>query len=127
MERTDEAINLFKKTYGKTPQELGFSVIDIYEKQHAFLYATSEEVIAAYKTHQNIIRWVMTRFIWPLAIAMLVWLITLAKYGNVGHPLCIASYIFYGVWMVLFIVLYIKVKKAKKLIKLGENVTFLNY
>lgn len=56
MERTDEAIALFKKQYGKTPKEEGFPVIGIYERQNAFLYAASEEAIESYKTEQNIIR-----------------------------------------------------------------------
>lgn len=126
MDIVNEAIDLFKKKYGKTPKELGFPVIGIYKKQHAFLYADTEETIRAYKTHQNIIRWMMTWFMWPLPIALLIWFIALAE-ENVWHPLCIASYIFYGVWGILLVVLSIKVRKAGKLIKLGENVTFLNY
>ena len=70
MERIDEAVNLFKEKYGKTPKEQGFSVIDIYEKQHAFLYADTEETIRAYKNHQNIIRWVLAWYLWPLALVM---------------------------------------------------------
>ena len=127
MERTDEAINLFKKTYGKTPQELGFSVIDIYEKQHAFLYATSEEVIAAYKTHQNIIRGTLFWGLWPLLVAFFVGMTAMCKYQDFWHPLCVACWILYGICFVLYIVLGIKTKRAEKLFELGDNITFLNY
>ena len=127
MERTDEAITLFKKQYGKTPKSLGFTEISIYEKQHAFLYAKSLEVIEAYKTQQNILRWIITWFVVLIVIAVLIWFVALAEYKNPMHPLCIACYIFYGVWVVLLIVMDIKVKKAEKLIKMGKNITYLNY
>lgn len=55
----NQAIDLFQIRFGITPQESRYPVIDIYEKQHAYLYAETEEAIAAYKTHQNIIRWIM--------------------------------------------------------------------
>lgn len=127
MNKIDEAVDLFRKAYGKTPKSLGFTEISVYEKQHAFLYAKSLAVIEAYKTQQNIVRWMMTRFVWPIAVVFLVWLITLAKSADAMHPLCIACYIFYFVWVVLALVLGIKAKKADKLINLGKNITFLNY
>ena len=55
----NQAIDLFQIRFGIPPQESRYPVIDIYEKQHAYLYAETEEAIAAYKTHQNIIRWIM--------------------------------------------------------------------
>ena len=127
MDRTNEAINLFKEKYGKTPQELGFPVISVYEKQSAFIYAHSEEVIKAYKTQQNILRWIMTRFMWPLAIVMIIGLGALVKYQDTSHPLFSAIFAFFAAYMVFFFILFIKVKRAEKLIKLGKNVTYLNY
>jgi len=123
----EEAIKLFKKQYGITPHEAGFPKISIYEKQTAFLYATSEEVINAYKMQQNIIRWLMKWFICPLALAVIMWAVVLAKFQDACHPLCIACYIFYGIWVVLLCVLWFKVERANKLVKIGETVTFLNY
>lgn len=127
MDRNEEAVKLFMKSYGITPQEAGFPEIDIYEKQHAFLYAKYEAVINAYKMQQNILRWVMCWFTWPIAVAFLIWLITLGKSQDAGHPLCIVCYIFYVVWVALLIVLGISVKRADKIVKVGKTITFLNY
>ena len=127
MNKIDEAIDLYRKAYGKTPKSLGFTEISVYEKQRAFLYAKSLAAIEAYKTQQNIVRWMMTWFVWPIAVVFLVWLVTLAKSTDAMHPLCIACYIFYGVWVVLALVLGIIAKKADKRITLGKNITFLNY
>ena len=127
MNRTDEAVKLFQKKYGKTPEELGFPVIDIYEKQHAFIYAVSAEAIEAYKLQQNIVRWMIKWYVWPIAVAFVLWLVGLAKSQDIWHPMCVLTYIFYGIWLVLFIGLRIKVKPTKPLVKMGETVTYLNY
>lgn len=127
MERKNEAINLFKKRYGKTPEESGMPEIDIYEKQGAFLYADSKEVIKAYKIQQNILRWMMSWLVWPMVVALLVWLIAVTKYQNIWHPLCLLSYIFVSVWAVVVIVLSLKFKQTNRLVKMGNNMTYLNY
>ena len=127
MERTDEAIALFKKQYGKTPKESGFPVIGIYERQHAFLYAASEEVIKAYKTHQNIVRGLWLWGLWPLLVVFFVGMTAMCKYQDFWHPLCVACWILYGICFVLYIVLGIKTKRAEKLFELGDNITYLNY
>lgn len=128
MKRIDEVegIKLFKLHYGKTPKEAGYPVIDIYERQHAYLYATSEKVIKAYKTQQNILRWMMLWYMWPMAIAFINFFDAL-KYQDVFHQRCIATYIFFGAWLILAIVLGIKVRQTGKLIELGKNITYLNY
>lgn len=127
MNRRNEAIKLFEQKYGETPSETGLSVISIYEEQHAFLYATSEEVIKAYKNQQNIIRWMIKWYIWPLVLVFLIWLVALLKFQDALHPLCVFAYTFYGIWAVLCIVLGIKVWKAKRIAQLGETITFVNY
>ena len=63
----EEAVSLFRHQYGIHPAQSAYPVIDVYEKQHAYLYASSEEAVKAYKTQQNIIRWMMTYFLWPVA------------------------------------------------------------
>ena len=60
----EEAVSLFRHQYGIHPAQSAYPVIDVYEKQHAYLYASSEEAVKAYKTQQNIIRWMMTYFLW---------------------------------------------------------------
>jgi len=127
MERTDEAIALFKKQYGKTPKESGFPVIGIYERQSAFLYATTEEVIKAYKTEQNIIRGTMFWALWPLILVMINYANAAVWYHDVFHWRCVVSYVFLAVWLVVVVTLYIKVLKLGKNFKLGENIIYLNY
>ena len=127
MERTKEAINLFEKNYGKTPKEAGFSVIGIYERQHAFLYADTEEVIKAYKTHQNIIRWQISWYIWLLVPAMINFCYVLFRYQDVMNWRGLATYVFLGIWIILGIVQWLRAKRLDRLIKQGENITFLNY
>ena len=127
MERTDEAIALFKKQYGKTPKEAGFPVIGIYKRQSAFLYADSEETIKSYKTEQNIIRGTMFWALWPLILVMINYANAAVWYHDVFHWRCVISYVFLVVWLVVVVTLYIKVLKLGKKFKLGENIIYLNY
>ena len=127
MERTDEAIALFKKQYGKTPKEAGFPVIGIYERQNAFLYAASEKAIESYKTEQNIIRGMLIWGMGPLAVIMVNYANAAVWYHDVLHWRCVVSYLFFAVWLVVFVTLYIKVHKLGKNFKLGKNITYLNY
>ena len=127
MERTDEAIALFKKQYGKTPKEAGFPVIGTYERQSAFLYAASEEAIDSYKTEQNIIRGTMFWALWPLSLVMINYANAAVWYHDVFHWRCVISYVFLAVWLVVVVTLYIKVLKLGKKCKLGENIIYLNY
>ena len=127
MSKRDEAVALFKKNYGKSPKEAGFPLMDIYEKQNAFLYAVSAEVIQAYKTQQNIIRWLITRFTWICAAVMIIFLTALFSTRNPLHPMCIVSYVLFAFCALLLIILTLKVWWAKPLVKLGKTITFLNY
>ncbi len=127
MERKNEAVNLFKKRYGKTPEESGMPEIDIYEKQGAFLYAVSQETIQAYKTQQNILRWILSSFIWPIVIVVLNFFIAIIIYQEVWHPLCLASYIVFVLYLVLLFVLSTKIKKTERLIKLDKTIIYLSY
>jgi len=127
MERTDEAIALFKKQYGKTPKEAGFPVIGTYERQSAFLYAASEEAIESYKTEQNIIRGMIFWAWLPLMLVMINYANAAVWYHDVFHWRCVISYVFLPVWLVVVVTLYIKVLKLGKKFKLGENIIYLNY
>lgn len=127
MERTDEAIALFKKQYGKTPKESALPVIGIYKRQSAFLYAASEAAIKSYKTEQNIIRGTMFWALWPLILVMINYANAAAWYHDVFHWRCVISYVFLPVWLVVVVTLYIKVLKLGKKFKLGENIIYLNY
>ena len=126
-QKRQAACKLFKLRWGKTPQEAGYKAIGIYKKQSAFLYAVSEEVIQAYKTQQNILRWLLAWFMFPLAIGMIIFFIGIFKYQDPLHPLCIAFYVFYTAWVGLFIVLFVKARQANKLVKMDKTVTYLTY
>ena len=126
-EETPKAIELFKKAYGKTPKEAGLPVIGLYEKQNAYLYATSETVIKSYKTQQNIIRWLMLWYLWPLPVAFCGTTMTMAKYTSFTHPSFIAWCFFTAFWAILGFTLIGRALLASISIKFGKNVTYLNY
>ena len=125
--RTDEAINLYKERCGKTPEEDKFTVVGIYKKQRAFLYATSEEVIKAYKTQQNIVRWIITWYFWPAPFLFIGMLIGFLKKTDFTHPLFIVCAILFAGWAILGFVFITKASKTIRIIKFGENITYLNY
>lgn len=126
-EKTDEAINLYKGMYHKTPEDDGFPAIGIYEKQSAFLYATSEKVIKTYKTQQNIIRWMLVWYFWPFPFAFIGTIISLAKYLDFTYPPFVACSSFMVAWSILGFVLCIKGLMTSRIVKFGKNVTYLNY
>ena len=80
------AKELFELRYGKTPEEYGYPAIDVYKKQRAYLYAESEEAAAAYKKGQNIIRWVLVWYLWPVIAAVVVSFIGMLKFQAILHP-----------------------------------------
>ena len=71
-----EAERLFQSTYGKTNEEAGFNAIDIYEKQSAYIYGQNQEVIHSYKISQNITRFFLRWYLWPVIVCIwwMVWL-----------------------------------------------------
>lgn len=50
----EEAVSLFRHQYGIHPAQSAYPVIDVYEKQHAYLYASSEEAVKAYKLSKTL-------------------------------------------------------------------------
>lgn len=122
----EEAIALFERQYGAKPENTDFRVIDIYKKQRAYLYGTSQEVINAYKTSQNIARWIIVYYFWPIIVDVILLFICLLKYeANIDN---LASKILIGfgaAWVVLFWVLwYILIQSEKKF---RGKVVWLNY
>ena len=126
-EETPKAVDLFKMRYGKTPSESGLPVIGLYEKQSAYLYATSEAVINVYNTQQNIIRWMMLWYLWPFPIAFIGTTSTMIEYTSFTHPSFVAWCSFTAIWTILGFVLIAKALIVSRSIKFGENVTYLNY
>ena len=122
---SEEAVSLFRHQYGIHPAQSAYPVIDVYEKQHAYLYASSEEAVKAYKTQQNIIRWVMTYFLWPVAVDTALLFYAAVRFQKLNHPLIICCIAFYACWGLLLLVLAHKAFKAEK--KQKNKVLWLNY
>lgn len=125
--QTLKAVDLFKDKYGKDPSKAGFPVIGVYERQNAYLYATSKKVIKAYKTQQNIIRWMMLWYLWPFPIIFIGTTMTMMKYTSLTHPSFVAWCTFMATWSILGFVLCAIVLITSRTVKFGENVTYLNY
>ena len=125
-EETPKAVDLFEMRYGKTPSKAGFPVIGLYERQNAYLYATSEKVIKAYKIQQNIIRWMMLWYFWPLPVAFVGTTMTMMKYVSLTHPSFVAWCSFTAVWSLLGFALCAIVLITSRTAKFGKNVTYLN-
>ena len=90
-------------------------------------YATSEKVIKAYKTQQNIIRWMMLWYLWPFPVAFVGTTMTMMKYVSFTHPSFVAWCSFTAIWTILGFVLIAKALIASRIVKFGKNVTYLNY
>ncbi|MBE6443174.1 MAG: hypothetical protein E7020_00710 [Alphaproteobacteria bacterium] len=126
-EQTSKAVDLFKERYDKTPSEAGFPIIGIYERQSAYLYATSRKVIKSYRMQQNIIRWLMLWYLWPFPIIFIGTTMTMMKYTSLTHPSFVAWCSFAAIWSILGFVLCAKALIASRIVKFNENVTYLNY
>lgn len=126
-EQTSKAVDLFKERYDKTPSEAGFPVIDLYERQSAYLYATSRKVIKSYRMQQNIIRWMMMWYLWPFPFAFIGTTMTMMKYTSFTHPSFVAWCFFTAIWSILGFVLCAIGLITSRTVKFGENVTYLNY
>ena len=122
------AIELFVKQYGKNPKECGYPFVDIYRKQSAFLYGSSKEAIEGYKTCQNILRWMMVGYLWPLILAFGISFFcgfTHIINHEFSHPTLVLPLLFVVFWIILFLILWYKTWRANKISK--NNVIWLNY
>lgn len=122
--KTSKAVDLFVVRYGKKPQEFGFSAIDIYEKQQAFLYAVSEKVIKSYKTQQNILRWTMK---WLVVLPTCALMGILLFNQDITMTIMAIAMLYYAAMLLATIVFCIIAKYAMPPIKLGKTIVYLNY
>lgn len=124
-----EAIKKYYDTYGRTPLEDGVKVIDIYTKQKAFLYGRTKEAVDAYKKSQNILRFILTFFMWPIVANVLLMFFGFkegAKNNNMINGYFIFGCIFFVLYCgVFFGILCYRCQKAEK--KHKGNVVWLNY
>ena len=61
-EQKKQAEDLYLRAYNHYPKDDKVKVIDIYEPQSAYLYGRTKEAVDAYKTSQNIIRFMLVYF-----------------------------------------------------------------
>ncbi len=101
----EQAIALFSKKFGKTPQECGFPVVDIFEKQKVYIYAPDKDLAEAYKSLQCVIRWILMWSWWPLLLAVFIFFFygmpKYAQTGNLLDPITVLTAIFLVVWIIL--------------------------
>lgn len=124
-----QAIDLFVIKYGKSPKECGLPAIDVFEKQHAFIYAPSEDVAKAYKTSQSIIRWLMVWGLWPMPFFMILFLVYVfpraSKNDILFDPITLCFEAFFILWGVAMFCLCIYGYFVGK--KSESRVYFINY
>lgn len=92
------------------------------------MYAHSKEEIVAYKTCQNIIRWMMVWYLWPLALMMIVLIFCALPEVIAGNWLSIAfvgPVAFFVMWVILFLVLAVKAWHADRVS--CDRVVWINY
>ncbi len=110
--REKEAIDLFIASTGEEPKVYGYNAIDVYEKQRAYIYAKDEKTLKAFKSQQNIIRWIILWGFWPLILCLCI----IFFYGiprvetieDLQKPLIMASIVFCVAWIILLYILYIR-------------------
>lgn len=124
-ETTTQAIDLFKREYGKTPKEMGFPAIGIYEEKKSFLYARDEAMFALHKKKQKIIFWTLTRYIPILALALTLLILAAVFLGEDSYPMLHCILVFIGVWMIVWGVLAYKCLRITSILDSMGGVIFL--
>lgn len=128
-EQQKQAEALYFRMYNRTVKDDNIKVIDIYEPQSAYIYGSTKEALKAYKTSQNILRFMLTFFMWPV-IADFILIFFGFLYGMKTADMfngyfvvgCIFFILYGGVF---FNILWYKVRKAEKLYK--GRVVWVNY
>lgn len=117
---------LFEVKYNCSPEEYGYPVIDVYQRQRAYLYGKDEEAVKVYKKCQNLIRnSLMLGIIGCLAVLFVFAAWCVFYSDKVIHPLSIGALAigvvdFFGV-----LIAYFRCRKYEKAHK--GKVIFLNY
>lgn len=124
-----QAEKKYFEVYGKTPKSDGMEVIDIYKKQSAYLYGKTKEAVDAYKTCQNILRFFLTGFWWPIIIALLLFIYGVQEgmsSGEMFNGYVIFSFVFiFFFGLVLFGILCYKAFQSAK--KYSGKIIWINY
>ena len=128
-EQQKQAEALYFRMYNRTVKDDNIKVIDIYEPQSAYLYGRTKEALKAYKTSQNILRFMLTFFMWPV-IADFILIFFGFLYGmktaDMFNGYFVVGCIFFVLYCgVFFNILWYKARKAEKLHK--GQVVWINY
>ena len=117
---------LFEVKYNCSPEEYGYPVIDVYQRQRAYLYGKDEEAVKVYKKCQNLIRnSLMVGLMGCLALLFVFAAWCVFYSDKVIHPLSIGALAigiidFFGV-----LIAYFRCRKYEKAHK--GKVIVLNY
>ena len=117
---------LFEVKYSCSPEEYGYPVIDVYQRQRAYLYGKDEEAVKVYKKCQNLIRnSLMVGLMGCLALLFVFAAWCVFYSDKVIHPLSIGALAigvidFFGV-----LIAYFRCRKYEK--NYRGKVIFLNY
>ena len=124
-----EAEKLYQNMFRCLPAVDGYKYVDIYEKQSAYLYGKSSEAIEAYKTCQNIIRFMLTGFMWPLVVDIIILFWGMFKgihpEGIIINWQLVSGTLFFIGYFIYFLILWHKCSVAEK--KVNGNLVWINY
>lgn len=121
----EKATALFQEKFGMPFPRSKYPVIEVYKEKRMYLYAASKEAAQAFKICQNIIRWLMLFYLWPLILGLIVFIRKIVKSHDWSSPLIQGVVIFCIIWICLFFILWYKAAKADK--KQKGKVIWLNY
>lgn len=128
-EQQKQAEALYFRMYNRTVKDDNIKVIDIYEPQSAYLYGRTKEALKAYKTSQNILRFMLTFFMWPVIADVLILFYGFfygTQIGNIFNGYSIFGFVFFFLYCgVFFGILCYKCVKADKAVK--GRVVWVNY
>lgn len=120
------AINLFKARYGCEPKDKGFSAITFYKRYKFYIYASSSEVLSAYKLQQRILYWIVKGYLWGWLVILIALIIAIISSHNVFHTSCLSIYVFAGFWIMLYRSLDYKIRQTERLIEVDKTIAFVN-
>ncbi len=114
------AINKFKLIHGCEPKDKNFVVIDFYKHHNFYIYASSDDVLAAYKLQQKIICWIIKDYVCSWVIIFGTWIASVIIWHNIFHTSCLTIYIFAGFWIMLYRALSKKMLQTEPLIEINK-------
>ena len=117
---------LFEVKYNCSPEEYGYPVIDVYQKQRAYLYGKDEEAVKVYKKCRNMTETSTQIGIAGCCVILFVFMVWILFYReNIFHPLFLGDLGFAIALLIDQTITDLSCKKYEKAYK--GKVIFLNY